>query len=699
MEDSKAARWQRCVNVLVALVKREGIQDIEQVSDAIGVLRPRLRGHFARMKLKKRSRGIISILGLKRAAGRDLYDATLDEDLIGRDPIENDAQREETTMIRKFRKVEFFWAFWRFAIQMYIFAAVLFRICFEIPRDPVSWTLEFLFVDMTSFVTIAYRLFGYRENRGIPYYDPKRTAREYLRSWFVLDLIGAIPFDFIGMGVSADWAKCTIRFNRCGFIAPYWQLNRLLNCRGMFVAFNDVLETVMLKFAIHPYMARVTTSFLNFAFIAHFLACGLFVLFVIYFEDFETVMPGGKRLDQVSASYQYFECYEWATKNLVGLNKGNSFPGHPVQLIYNVMTSLVGVTLFGLLLATIANYVSRPSPDAEFQQDMDQIIDIMNYKRFPEELRDDVLAHMKHKHEARTHLSTFHTALDGLPTELLDRILLKEGLDVLSKVPLFQPHLGNRRFVVNLARMLEPEIHPPEHIMFEKGDPGDAMYFVLRGALGVVDPGDVTVVRFRIGAGGFVGEIALLMDGPRTATVAVVGDRFADVLALRKANFQMLASQFPQIFRAMHATARDRFLELNKDLFENARKLGDSVYSPQAQAFAVTPPPLIGDALGRRTSVSDDNTNLLSPESQPSHGRRGRRMSTGSALSSIASGRPGASRLGAAMERLHQAEEEAAAIDDELLSHVSTLSTPRYRPASSHAFAPPSGSQPRPPSQ
>ena len=163
MEDSKAARWQRCVNVLVALVKKEGISNIDDVDAALGILKPRLRSHFARTKLKKRSRGIISILGLKRAAGRDLYDPHLEDGALGSEPAETDEQRSESQMIKRFRSVEFFWAFWRFAIQLYIFFAVLFRICFEIPRDRVSWSFEFIFVDLTSYVTIAYRLFGYRE--------------------------------------------------------------------------------------------------------------------------------------------------------------------------------------------------------------------------------------------------------------------------------------------------------------------------------------------------------------------------------------------------------------------------------------------------------------------------------------------------------------------------------------------------------
>lgn len=572
--DEKASRTTRCVNALVSLLLKEDVRQTSRFDRAVEILRPRLVAYLARKRLQKRSRGIISILGVKQRHGKDLVDPHLGEVLT--DIPETDEQRHENIMIGRMQRFETAWAFWRFAVQMYIFCAVLFRICFEVARDPVSWAFEFVLIDLSSWLTIAYRFVAYKDDKGIPRYDSAAQRRRYLRGWFWLDLLGAIPFDFIGMAIPAEWAKCTVRFHRCGFLAPYWQLNRLLNCRGMFDAFNDVLEVVLLKFSIHPYVARVALSYVNFVSAVHFFACGAFLLFVIYYKDFEAFTAGPNALDQVGFVFQYAASMDFVSKNMVGQDAGVSFPDNFVQLVYNVVVSISGCALFALMLATIANYVSRPSAEATFQQDMDAIIDIMAYKKFPPELQRDTLKLMRHRHANRTHLLTHHEVLDGMPDELLDRILLQEGMDILSKVPLFQPHLGNKRFVVSLARMLKPEIQPPDMIIFEKGDPGDAMHFVSQGTLAVVNSENHDQVFFVIHAGGFVGEIALLMDGPRTATVKVVGNEFANLMTLHKEDFQKLAGQFPQLFRSMQFTARDRFLELNKDLFDRARLLADS---------------------------------------------------------------------------------------------------------------------------
>jgi CRP-like cAMP-binding protein len=572
-EDPKAQRIQRSVQALVSLIRREGITDIENVDLALTVVRKKLHDFFARQRLQKRSRGVISLLGLKKRNGQDLWDPHLGEEHT--ELPQTDEQRRSARIVGLLHRVSLTWAFYRFVVQLYIFFAVIFRICFEVPRDPVSWSIEFVLIDLSSWLTIAYRFIEPRDDKGIITFAPRETAKAYAKGWFAFDLLGALPFDFIGLAIAADWAKCTVRFHRCGFIAPYWQLNRLLNCRGMFDTFHDVLEMVMLKFSIHPYTARLISNILNFAALTHSVACGLFLLFVIQYEDFETLhVDSGKMLSQVGITFQYFACMDWAAKNLSGQNSGNSFPNDWWQLLYNVATAFIGVTFFAILLATIANYVSRPSPLSNFCDDLDAIMDIMDYKGFPRFIQDEILGHMRHSYNARTHLLTYNTVLGELPTDLLERILLKEGIDTLASVPLFKPHLPNKRFVVNLAKLLQPNIFPPHHVVFEKGERGNAMYFVSQGWLAVVDDEDHAKVKFRINHGGFVGEIALLMDGLRTATV-VVGDQFCNVMTLWKESFGRLSNQFPQIFRAMHEQARERFMELNKHLFDNARLLGE----------------------------------------------------------------------------------------------------------------------------
>jgi MFS family permease len=92
--------------------------------------------------------------------------------------------------------------------------------------------------------------------------------------------------------------------------------------------------------------------------------------------------------------------------------------------------------------------------------------------------------------------------------------LAPEGLALLRKVSLLSllPEQTLERFARRLIRV---EAAPGE-IVIRQGDPGDRFYVVESGALDVSQDG-----RFlrTLGPGDFAGEIALLRDVPRTATV------------------------------------------------------------------------------------------------------------------------------------------------------------------------------------
>jgi MFS family permease len=82
--------------------------------------------------------------------------------------------------------------------------------------------------------------------------------------------------------------------------------------------------------------------------------------------------------------------------------------------------------------------------------------------------------------------------------------------------------------VEQLARRLRPVTVPAGATVFEQGDTGDRFYVVGEGEAEVVGDGRVVA---RLGPGDGFGEIALLRDVPRTATVRAVDELHLQVLA------------------------------------------------------------------------------------------------------------------------------------------------------------------------
>jgi len=119
-------------------------------------------------------------------------------------------------------------------------------------------------------------------------------------------------------------------------------------------------------------------------------------------------------------------------------------------------------------------------------------------------------------------------------------IPLFERMAFLRTVPIFEEMPGPE--LRRVAEMLTAvEVHADE-VIFKKGDPGDALYIVRRGAVAIRDGKiELSVAR----AGDFFGELALLDNEPRSADAVAVED--ASLAKLHGADFRELMARRPQI--------------------------------------------------------------------------------------------------------------------------------------------------------
>jgi hypothetical protein len=106
----------------------------------------------------------------------------------------------------------------------------------------------------------------------------------------------------------------------------------------------------------------------------------------------------------------------------------------------------------------------------------------------------------------------------------------EEALSAIAAVPLFEPLPPTS--LEKLARAALPESAAAGTVVVAEGDPGDTFYVVLRGSLEVSSDG--RGLRTLV-AGDFFGEIALIRDVPRTATVTAATD--SEVLAVHRMDF------------------------------------------------------------------------------------------------------------------------------------------------------------------
>ncbi len=124
--------------------------------------------------------------------------------------------------------------------------------------------------------------------------------------------------------------------------------------------------------------------------------------------------------------------------------------------------------------------------------------------------------------------------------------------NLVANVPMFR-HLDATR-IAALAGVLRAQRVERGERVIHKGEHGECMYFVVSGEA-EVDPGG-GAKTFRLVAGDFFGEIALLEDLPRTATVTAATP--ARLLVLHKRDFERFMAGHPELAQSVRAAAQQR---------------------------------------------------------------------------------------------------------------------------------------------
>ncbi|EON68485.1 hypothetical protein W97_07695 [Coniosporium apollinis CBS 100218] len=142
------------------------------------------------------------------------------------------------------------------------------------------------------------------------------------------------------------------------------------------------------------------------------------------------------------------------------------------------------------------------------------------------------------------------STIQGLPLDVFDR---------LRSFPLFVS--APDTFLAAIGTQLRPQVHQTNDYILTEGDDAKAMYWLVRGAVRVASrDGESTYAELKPGA--FFGEIGILMDIPRTATV--IANMRSLVVRLNKEDLAKVLPNFPDVERAIREEAKERLTILER---------------------------------------------------------------------------------------------------------------------------------------
>ncbi|HEU4612935.1 MAG TPA: cyclic nucleotide-binding domain-containing protein, partial [Kofleriaceae bacterium] len=160
-------------------------------------------------------------------------------------------------------------------------------------------------------------------------------------------------------------------------------------------------------------------------------------------------------------------------------------------------------------------------------------------------------------------VDTFEDATE-LDVEDIEEIPLPEprivgvaAAEALASTPLFAGL--SEEALASLVQQLTLVHLSRGEVLFHEGDPGDALYVICEGEVSVSAEGPPRVEMARMGAGAFIGEVALMTDQPRSATVAATQD--AELLRIDRKTLSMVLATHGEVLSAVLRFVRDRLVD------------------------------------------------------------------------------------------------------------------------------------------
>ena len=432
----------------------------------------------------------------------------------------------------------------------------------------------------------------------------------YLRSTsFLFDVFVALPIDVIaGVGGGSLFLHPLLRLNKFAVLVQHQDY-----FRGCWSAL------------LGPKW-RIANGLYWWALVAHFFAC-LFNTIALHAGDEKTrVVLTVAGYSDLSAWTRYLQSYSYAVNTMAGLNRGY-FPSHDLHVALSLAVAVAGVFVYSIIIAVVTSSLLLRGHQAKFEAGQQDVKEVLGPEiaagRLPKSFVAEALAYHSYVFRTTGKLRADDDLLADLPPQLQVALDLVTGRNTIGTVPMIQDVAEDDGIVYALQQCLTQSIMPPDTVVFEEGSSGHEMYFIQNGECVVLDESGVQL--YVLQAGDIFGEISLLTDVSRTATVKT--SHFTTLFVLERCDFNLVMNQFPQLLKEVVRKARERLTELRRRVDHRKVSAKPLQSSMQAQSYAPND--------SRSSSTRQNPLAIASPSDTDTASRRSRNLSVDDGFTDI----------------------------------------------------------------
>jgi len=396
-------------------------------------------------------------------------------------------------------------------------------------------------------------------NHGTVVMGPKKIASNYLSKWFLIDLLGTLPFELM---ISAQ-----VSSRKSLKLAKYFKIPKLLR-----------ISRVMKYVRNHQYVYDFSKVLILIFTLMHIGACAWVMLLDPCNEE-KSNYAGADVCAQSNVYHIYAEALHISASMMLGVSNlhiiGKSgmlnldFEGRHEDstkvFLISTLFMMIGLFLIALLISEANVYVmGKMQGSAAFQRKTDRVNHEMEYYGVPDDLQRQVRAfydyiwiHQKQYDDKIALLSD-----QQMSTDLQRKLALHLFKDVVSHISFFSEI--DDLLLGEICMSLRTKVFLPGDMIFFKGDVGKELFIISKGVVEVLRD-DLPMSKRRdapkilLENGSFFGEIALVMEVRRTSSVQA--RTVCEVNILQQDAFDAILLDNPHFARRMNELVVARQLD------------------------------------------------------------------------------------------------------------------------------------------
>ncbi|XP_059137623.1 potassium voltage-gated channel subfamily H member 8 isoform X3 [Peromyscus eremicus] len=343
----------------------------------------------------------------------------------------------------------------------------------------------------------------YVSKSGQVIFEARSICIHYVTTWFIIDLIAALPFDllyaFNVTVVSLVHLLKTVRLLR---------LLRLLQKLDRYSQHSTIVLTLLMSM---------------FALLAHWMACIWYVIGKMEREDnsllkwevgwlhelgkrLESPYYGNNTMGGPSIRSAYIAALYFTLSSLTSVGFGNVSANTDAEKIFSICTMLIGALMHALVFGNVTAIIQRMySRWSLYHTRTKDLKDFIRVHHLPQQLKQRMLEYFQTTWSVNNGIDS-NELLKDFPDELRSDITMHLNKEILQ-LSLFE--CASRGCLRSLSLHIKTSFCAPGEYLLRQGDALQAIYFVCSGSMEVLKDSMVLAI---LGKGDLIGANLSIKD-------------------------------------------------------------------------------------------------------------------------------------------------------------------------------------------